>query len=75
MTELQRPQTPAHGLLARRYCDKCLPVQVLQSRGGYYLGTCDQDGPVSRESEEYFLTADQAHAVHRSHAWTQRMEP
>ena len=75
MTELQHPQTPAHGLLAWQYCNKCLPLQVLQSRGGYYLGTCDQDGPVSRESEEYFLTADQAHAVHRSHAWTQRMEP
>ncbi len=34
---------------------KCFPLQVLKSRAGYYIGTCDEDGlPYSRESVEYW---------------------
>lgn len=33
-----------------------LPLQVLKSGRGYYIGTANHEGPVSRESEEYFST-------------------
>ncbi|HRL52734.1 MAG TPA: hypothetical protein PK805_00685 [Acidovorax temperans] len=72
---MAEPQAGVHGLLARQYCNKPLPLQVLQSQAGYYIGTCDQEGPVSRESVEYFPTADLAHEAHRLRAWTQRMQP
>ena len=32
---------------------QALPLQVCFSRAGYYLGTHDENGPVSRESVEY----------------------
>lgn len=38
------------GLLALEYCGKRLPLQVLQSAAGFYIGTMDDDGPCSRES-------------------------
>lgn len=64
------------GQLALRCIGKVLPVQVLRARTGYYLGTCDrEDGPVSRESEEYFATEEAAAQACASGAWTQRLDP
>ncbi len=50
------------GQLALTYCGKFLPLEVLHSAAGHYIGTRDTEGPVSRESREYF----------RSHAAAQR---
>lgn len=63
------------GKLAAEYCAKRLPVQVLESRAGFYLGTADHDGPVSRESVEYFSTHDAAHRALSQGGWTQRQTP
>lgn len=52
-----------------------LPLQVLQSAAGFYLGTCDQEGPVSRESAEYFASERQAVQAMASGHWTQRPHP
>lgn len=49
-----------------------LPLEVLQSANGFYLGTADQEGPVSRESMEYFPTRQAADKALESGQWTQR---
>lgn len=66
------------GELALAYCNLRLPLTVLKSAKGYYLGTADKRGPVSRESVEYW--SEQSHAkralegVEGVH-WTQRGNP
>ena len=49
-----------------------LPLQVLKSGRGYYIGTANNEGPVSRESEEYFTTQSKADQALQSGVWTQR---
>jgi hypothetical protein len=62
------------GQLAREYGGESLPLQVLQSARGHYLGTVLDDAPYTRESNEYWPTKDQAeHAMAIGEdAWTQR---
>ncbi len=49
-----------------------LPLKVIRSGAGYYIGTFSVDaGPVSRESEEYWPTEELADAAMASGAWTQ----
>lgn len=55
-----------------------LPLQVLKSVKGFYLGTVSDEGPVSRESQEYWVTeeaAEGALAGQEGVDWTQRGEP
>lgn len=62
------------GFLARR--DLCieLPLCILKSAAGYYIGTIHEAfGPVSRESEEYFSTPEQAEEALASGCWSQRL--
>ena len=40
------------GALALAWTGKRLPLQVLRSAAGHYIGTQDDEGPVSRESVE-----------------------
>lgn len=61
------------GHLAYRDLGLSLPVTVLRSGAGYYLGTLNDEGPVSRESEEYFTTHGQALQALASGSWTQRL--
>ncbi|MAY27023.1 MAG: hypothetical protein CMK02_12100 [Polycyclovorans sp.] len=68
------PVTPA-GLLALAYVGKSLPLQVLRSAAGHYIGTFDDDGPVSRESVEYFPSHEAARHALETGAWTQRQYP
>ncbi|HFD6166063.1 TPA: hypothetical protein ACF5HI_004624 [Salmonella enterica] len=63
-----------HGLIAKKY-GYTLNVQVLKSARGFYIGTYDEnEGPVSRESEEYFKTKDAALDALNKGMWTQRTE-
>lgn len=65
-----------YGHLAAKNGEK-LPLQVLKSAKGFYIGTCNEEGPVSRESEEYWASQDSAEkALHGvdGHLWTQRLE-
>lgn len=61
------------GHLAQRYGCGNLPLKVLSSAAGYYIGTVDDDGPISRESAEYFKTKPQAQQALESGVWAQRL--
>jgi hypothetical protein len=52
-----------------------LPLQVLRSAAGFYIGTRDQEGPVSRESVEYFPDEYTANHSMAANMWTQRTSP
>jgi len=64
------------GYLAVKYCGLSLPLRVLCSGAGYYIGTgSDELGPVSRESEEYWPTRDAAQTALDTGNWTQKHTP
>ena len=64
-----------YGQLAYEFCGKRLENQVLKSNAGYYIGTCSEDGPCSRESLEYFRKEDEANTALKNGTWTQRTNP
>jgi hypothetical protein len=61
-----------HGKLAAASGFPALPVVVCQSARGFYLGTKTDDGPVSRESEEYYGNESDAEQALDTGSWTQR---
>jgi hypothetical protein len=73
LPEAARP--PAVACLALTYAGLRLPLQVCRSAAGYYLGAVDDDGPVSRESAEYFPTHRAASLALASGRWQQRRHP
>ncbi|WP_422824375.1 hypothetical protein [Xenorhabdus bharatensis] len=60
------------GVLALQYCHKQLPLAVLQSRAGFYIGTMEAGVPCSRESTEYFASREQAELALQQGRWAQR---
>lgn len=68
-----RPES--FGYLALVHAGKCLPLQVQRSAAGYYIGTADDNGPVSRESMEYFPSYDAASHALTTGRWHQRISP
>lgn len=63
----------AIGYLALIHVGKRLFLQVCHSAAGHYIGTTDTDGPVSRESSQYFRSYQAAsHALATGH-WQQRL--
>jgi hypothetical protein len=63
------------GQLAKQYGYR-LPIQVMQSAAGFYIGTAGSDGaPYSRESCEYFPTKEAADGALATGNWTQRDTP
>lgn len=65
-----------NGLLAARFAGMNLPLQVLHTGAGFYIGTADEvSGPVSRESAEYFTTQVAAEQALATGNWTQREAP
>lgn len=67
--------THSFGLLAQEYCNIQLPLQVLKSNAGFYIGTADDAGPCSRESVEYFTTQAKAQQALDDGVWTQKETP
>lgn len=65
------------GQLAREYGGISLPLEVMQSARGFYLGTSQDGMPYSRESNEYWATSVQAEKALAAgeDAWTQRDHP
>jgi hypothetical protein len=63
------------GKLAKEFCDLTLELQVMQSNAGWYLGTADEEGPVSRESLEYWGSEEKATNALDSGEWNQRETP
>ncbi|HHQ4020317.1 TPA: hypothetical protein ACSPY6_001691 [Pseudomonas aeruginosa] len=47
-----------------------LPLQVLMSNAGFYIGTLDEEGPVSRESVEYYSSRELAQQALDNGTWT-----
>lgn len=64
----------AHGILAQD-AGFTLPVQVLKSNAGYYLGTRNSQEHISRESVGYWPTFKLALACLASGQWQQRSHP
>ncbi|HEB56625.1 MAG TPA: hypothetical protein ENI98_10035 [Gammaproteobacteria bacterium] len=62
------------GVLAKE-AGKNLPLMVLKSRAGYYIGTCEDGIPYSRESIEYFESSAKAEYALEQKLWTQRSAP
>lgn len=65
----------AIGIWPWPYTGKRLPLQVLHSAAGHYIGTADEDGPVSRESVEYFRSQRMADHALATGRWQQRIHP
>ncbi|XUT40237.1 hypothetical protein ACFIMZ_10175 [Burkholderia sp. F1] len=63
------------GHLALIHTGKLLPLEVLLSAAGHYIGTQDSDGPVSRESHEYFRSEAAAQRALDKGGWTQVPHP
>ena len=63
------------GYLARTYLNLRLPLQVLRSQAGYYIGTADDEGPCSRESLEYYSSKEVAEYALKNNTFTQKEEP
>lgn len=65
-----------YGLIAEEFGGRKLPLRVLQSAAGFYIGTWDdEDGPFSRESAEYYSNKEDASAALNSNTFTQREHP
>lgn len=63
------------GILAL-HAGHLLPIQVLESHQGFFLGTQHpEEGQVSRESEEYWRQKKEAAEALEHGDWTQRREP
>jgi hypothetical protein len=60
------------GKLAYDYYKVSLPLVVCKSASGYYLGTVDDGGPVTRESNEYWRKEESARYAFENHEWTQK---
>lgn len=65
------------GQIAKEFGGVSLPLEVMHSARGFYLGTCQDEMPYSRESVEYWPTYDAAEAALEAgpDAWTQRDHP
>jgi len=63
------------GYQALAYVGKRLPLQVLCSAAGHYIGTADADGPVSRESASFFRSHHAAEHALKTGRWQQRLNP
>ncbi|RQR79194.1 hypothetical protein DIE11_17530 [Burkholderia sp. Bp9012] len=66
---------PSIGKLAWLYLGRELPLEILRSANGYYLGTSENHQPVSRESIEYFRSRSAAETALHNGTWTQRITP
>lgn len=65
----------ARGRMAKEILGVNLELVVMQSAAGFYLGTFDEEGPVSRESEEYWPTRSEAEYALKHKTFTQRWNP
>ena len=65
------------GALAREWMGLSLPLSVMESPRGFYLGTYNDAGPISRESVETWATEAAAEKALASNGegWNQRDHP
>ena len=65
----------AYGRLAKEVLGLTLELTVLKSAAGWYIGTSDNGGPVSRESIEYYQSELEATQAFEQDLWTQKDYP
>lgn len=65
------PAAPRLGFLAQR-AGQNLPLEICYSAAGFYLGTYNDQGPYTRESQEYWPKREQAQRALDTGRWTQR---
>lgn len=63
------------GVLAKQSLGKDLALEVCYSARGFYIGTCNEGLPFSRESVEYWPKRELAQAALNQVCWTQRDHP
>lgn len=63
------------GYLALIHVGRRLSLQVCHSAAGHYIGTADAEGPVSRESVQYFRSYQIARHALETGYWQQRLHP
>jgi hypothetical protein len=63
------------GQLAKEFGGLTLPLEILRSQAGWYIGTRLKGAPYSRESAEYYPTDDAAERALNTRRWTQRPSP
>ncbi len=68
-------QQASFGQLALTYCGKILQHEVQQSAAGLYIGTRETEGPVSRDSREYFRSCAAAQRALARGGWAQLAVP
>lgn len=64
-----------NGQIAKKHLGQELPVEVMQSAAGYYIGTSCNGLPCSRESLQYYRARECADQALQNGTWTQREEP
>ncbi|HEV2682596.1 MAG TPA: hypothetical protein VGV14_18995 [Rhodanobacter sp.] len=74
-SQARSAENPGIGYLALTYADLRLPLEILKSAAGYYLGTTLAGAPVSRESREYFTSHEAATRALATGDWHQRACP
>jgi hypothetical protein len=75
LEEALAPSLAQMGKLAKQ-CGMDLPLRVMQSGAGHYIGTQDEDGmPFSRESQDYFPSREAAAEALETGRWTQKQNP
>ena len=62
-------------VLAKAGSGNELPLEVLYSANGFYIGTSEDNLPNSRESVEYWARRELAVRALENDAWTQRLHP
>ena len=67
----ERRITMHYGKRALAHLRLELPLQVLMSNAGFYIGTLDEEGPASRESVEYYPSRELAQQALDHGTWTQ----
>lgn len=69
-------KTTGTGYLAKTICGLNLPLRILESGAGFYIGTfCEIEGPVSRESAQYWPTYSAAQEALDTDDWIQKNNP
>jgi hypothetical protein len=72
MSNIQEPKS----FQCSEFLGITVALAVCESAAGFYLGAVSPtEGPLARDSAEYFASSEDAQAALASGAWTQRMTP
>ena len=70
-----KPDFTTHSYIAYTFLGLILELKALKSAAGWYIGSSNCEGPVSRDSFEYYPSIYTARAALTACSWTQRFNP